>query len=853
MRIFANISEPKKRLSWFSGIVSRTIRSRRPKVDEFEILLRSMDAQLAALDQIQERLVQLDTRVGSLEEAQKDAKNASQQFLLPLRTVQICLERIEGHLKATEERQDSLEEVQRRFQTAVQQFSISIRAIQICLERVDTHLTVAADRQQGAQGRFERHFDTRVSSLEEAQRRFQTAVEQFLVPLRAIQICLERVHLHLGVAEERQDEARGRLEQHFDIRMESLGEIQKRIQTSIEHFLVPLRTVQICLERVDAHLGLAEQRQAEARGRLEQHFNTSVGSLRELQKHFQTAVKQFLVPLRTIQICLERFDARLEVAQDGQDEVRTHLEQHLGQAFQARFARLQIGLDAVRLDQKDGEAAARQELGRLPERLGSMIATSETATSVRGIASLLQHVDHRLDALNRLEMETEKAAAATQQELGHLPERLESIIAASETAAGVQEVRLLLQQVDNRLGVLDRLEREAEKASATTQQEFGILPERLGSMIAASETATNVRAITALLQQVNNRLSALDRLEIEAEKAATVAQHELGHLPERLGSMIAASETAASVREIASLLQQVDNQIGALGDTDWRNEFVAAAAHLNNKSDLLLQRAAIPLGTELLCRTSDGYLLAPAEDTRLLAAIYENGGRLEPGTLSILSSLLQADDWALDVGAHIGTTVLPAAQRVGPGGRIIAIEPGSRMRELLRRTIALNGLDDRVALHGCAAGAIEDLGRLNLGQTLGHSSLLPLEESESSEEVRIIPLDSLIDPGQRIRLAKIDTEGFELEVWRGMRRIVSENPELAVLVEFGPSHLRRAGTSIGDWLQEMLAPGFTPFEVNEDDGCLYPLRGIAGLDSVYSINLLLLRQPPTTLPMLKFA
>jgi FkbM family methyltransferase len=270
------------------------------------------------------------------------------------------------------------------------------------------------------------------------------------------------------------------------------------------------------------------------------------------------------------------------------------------------------------------------------------------------------------------------------------------------------------------------------------------------------------------------------------------------------------------------------------------------------RADVLLQRAAIPLGGDVLVRTPFGFLLTPTEDERLLAAMYESGGRLEPGTVGVISALLSEGDWAVDVGAHIGTTVLPAARQVGPTGRVIAVEPASRVRNLLRRSILMNSLEDRISLHACAAGEAVGRAELNLGPMTGHSSLLALAEADRTESAEVQPLDDLVEPGQAIRLVKLDAEGFELRVWRGMRRIIADNPALTVLVEFGPTHLDRAGVSVESWLAEMLAPNFTAYEVDESDGSLRPLRAKAELRAVSSVNLLLLRQPPATFPALRF-
>jgi FkbM family methyltransferase len=218
-----------------------------------------------------------------------------------------------------------------------------------------------------------------------------------------------------------------------------------------------------------------------------------------------------------------------------------------------------------------------------------------------------------------------------------------------------------------------------------------------------------------------------------------------------------------------------------------------------------------------------------------------------------MQALLQEGDLVVDVGANIGMTVLAAALRVGPTGHVTAIEPASRVSGLLRRSLALNGLSERVTLHACAAGEATGSARLHLTAITGHSSLLNLPNAAGTEEVEVRTVDDLVRPGRPVRLAKLDAEGFELQVWRGMRRVVEESPELAVLVEFGPTHLRRAGISAEAWLAEFLSPGFTAYEIDEATGQLKLLRPMTELNAVFSLNLLLLRQPPASFPQLSFA
>ena len=85
-----------------------------------------------------------------------------------------------------------------------------------------------------------------------------------------------------------------------------------------------------------------------------------------------------------------------------------------------------------------------------------------------------------------------------------------------------------------------------------------------------------------------------------------------------------------------------------------------------------------------------------------------------------------------------------------------------------------------------------------------------------------------------------------------MERLLREAPDLAVIVEFGPSHLLRSGVTIEAWFEALTAPGFTPWEIDEASGTIRPLRS-SGLQDVFSMNLLLLRDLPSRWPRLRIA
>ena len=303
-------------------------------------------------------------------------------------------------------------------------------------------------------------------------------------------------------------------------------------------------------------------------------------------------------------------------------------------------------------------------------------------------------------------------------------------------------------------------------------------------------------------------------------EALRVGLQKLESLPER---------AEQSRRALAVL----EGSIAALGA---RSELIVQCG------ELLLQRNALSLGDEVAVRTDGGYLLVPKEDPGLLVALVETRGRLEPGTLKVVQERLRKGGLMIDVGASVGSHAVPAARRVGPSGRVIALEPTPRVAELLRRTAALNELQDWLLVEQCAAGEAEGQAAFGLSPNTTHNSFVPVEGSSETIQVAVRPLDALVPPGTRVDLVKIDAEGAELQVLRGMHRIIADNPKLTVIVEFGPSHLRRIGTTVDAWLAEIQAPGFTAWEIDEATGETRPLRD-EGLDEVFSLNLLLLRGP----------
>ena len=175
-------------------------------------------------------------------------------------------------------------------------------------------------------------------------------------------------------------------------------------------------------------------------------------------------------------------------------------------------------------------------------------------------------------------------------------------------------------------------------------------------------------------------------------------------------------------------------------------------------------------------------------------------GSFEPNEFAFLDKVLKPGMVFLDVGANDGYYTLFAAQRVEPGGRVLAVEPSSRERVNLERNIARNRLAN-VTVVPVALGAACGTAELRLAQSAhsGHNTLGKFAndgvQAESMEQVTVRTLDEVArDLGlTRIDAMKIDVEGAEASVIAGGREVLAATRPLIVL-EISDKALRGQGS-----------------------------------------------------------
>jgi FkbM family methyltransferase len=146
-------------------------------------------------------------------------------------------------------------------------------------------------------------------------------------------------------------------------------------------------------------------------------------------------------------------------------------------------------------------------------------------------------------------------------------------------------------------------------------------------------------------------------------------------------------------------------------------------------------------------------------------------------------------DTVVDVGAHIGLYSLIAAKRVGPSGKVIAIEPDPENCNLLQRNIELNKLTNVTIFKRAAFSSSSKLKLYLPGKERGFTKLSTIMANravtENFLEIDATTLDHLMlmQGMSQVNWIKIDVEGAELEVLKGATVTLSVSKDIALLIE----------------------------------------------------------------------
>lgn len=158
----------------------------------------------------------------------------------------------------------------------------------------------------------------------------------------------------------------------------------------------------------------------------------------------------------------------------------------------------------------------------------------------------------------------------------------------------------------------------------------------------------------------------------------------------------------------------------------------------------------------------------------------------------LLQKILFQGAVVVDVGANIGIYSEFFARCVGPTGLVHCFEPSPD--NFTRLSAATRHLSN-VQLSQAAVGERSGECRLYISDKLNvdHRAYKTDDDSRRGVPTEMVALDDYFKPSQRVDLIKLDIQGYEFHALSGAQRVLQENPDIKLLLEFWPAGLEQAG------------------------------------------------------------
>ena len=182
----------------------------------------------------------------------------------------------------------------------------------------------------------------------------------------------------------------------------------------------------------------------------------------------------------------------------------------------------------------------------------------------------------------------------------------------------------------------------------------------------------------------------------------------------------------------------------------------------------------------------NGYKMQLDENDIMQISLFD----YEPIETELVKSTVKKNDITIDVGANIGYYTLLMAKI---GAFVHSYEPEPNNFKLLSTNVHQNNFSKYVTLNNKAVSNFNGISKLFLSQNTPGEHKLNYDRFHNEQfiEVSVTKIDL-----DRIDFAKIDAEGTELNVLKGMKTL----PE-KILIEFNAKELKTSGTKLDDFFK----------------------------------------------------
>ena len=170
-------------------------------------------------------------------------------------------------------------------------------------------------------------------------------------------------------------------------------------------------------------------------------------------------------------------------------------------------------------------------------------------------------------------------------------------------------------------------------------------------------------------------------------------------------------------------------------------------------------------------------------------------GIREPKSTKMVQRILRKGNVVVDIGANIGYYALMEARLVGKRGKVYAIEPSPSNLDSLKNNIKLNNYEN-IETYQIGIGDKEGIIKMYLSPYSNLNSLILLKNRKIIDiiNIRVTTLDNFLKNKKYPDLIRMDVEGYEYRIIKGMRNTLQAKKPLKLFIELHPHIMKKKQT-----------------------------------------------------------
>ena len=199
----------------------------------------------------------------------------------------------------------------------------------------------------------------------------------------------------------------------------------------------------------------------------------------------------------------------------------------------------------------------------------------------------------------------------------------------------------------------------------------------------------------------------------------------------------------------------------------------------------------------------------------------------ERSTTDLFKKIIKEGDVVIDLGANIGYFSLLAAKLVGPRGKVFSFEPEPKNFNYLKKNIELNNYNHAQPFQKAVSNQNGTTKLFICDYDTGHHTINKKDGidaysrgrkvKEQSIDIETITLDSfLTGKADKVNVIKMDVLTLS-----GMDRILKDNKDIKMIVEFFPLLIEKMGSDPKEFIQKLMQDyNFTIYLIPDDYSAL---------------------------------